>query len=522
MSKSKTFRFLKWLHKYLSLIALIFCLWMALSGIALNHPRLLEKFSFSNQVMPVNYQYQNWNRMSWRDSVFSRYHDNILYVGGKEGVWQSLDQGKSFAPLTAGFPAAAYEKDTFCLLLADHDGRETLFAGTRSGLFYLKGEQWHKIAHPILKTTPIIDLLQVEQQILAFTDSAAFKAEFNGEAPVFTALALPRATGSSTRTPLFRWLRKVHDGSIFGLPGRLLVDSVGLLLIFLSLSGLLIWYVSRRKRRRGKTILSGRIFAFNFRWHLRLGIFGALFIAVTTLSGAFAHPPLLLTIARLQVPTSLMPQAISANPWAEKIQRAAYLKSRKRLIIATKQGLFSGPLDGKRNFLRLPDTLPIHGMGALVFESLGQDKLLIGSFSGLYLWDTTDQIVMQLKAKAQGNTPDWGRPIMATGVAIYQGEPILAIDYESGLKPLRQRVKLVPAMPNRLREQGRISLWHALFELHNGRIFEQYIGPFYWFITPAGGLIFSLIILSGILLWLKRKVNGRQAHLSDGKTEVKG
>jgi hypothetical protein len=506
MPKAKTFRTLKWLHTYLSLAVLIYCLWMALSGIALNHPRLLEKFSFSNQVMPANYQYLNWNRMSWRDSAFSRYHDNLLYVGGKEGVWQSLDQGKSFIPLTSGFPTSAYGKDTFSLLLADHDGRETLFAGTRSGLFYLQKEQWLQVAHPILGRKPIIDLLQVKQHLLAFTDSAAFKAEIDGNAPVFTALPLPRTSSASPQTPLFRWLRKVHDGSIFGLPGRLLVDSVGLLLVFLSLSGLLIWYVSHRKKRRAKTVLSGRIFAFNFRWHLRLGIVGALFIAVTALSGAFAHPPLLLTIAKLQVPRSLMPQAIASNPWAEQIQRAAYLKSRERLIIATKQGLFSGPLDGKRDFLRLPDTLPIHGMGAQVFETIGQDKLLIGSFSGLYLWDTTNQIVMQLKAKAQSNTPDWGRPIMATGVAIYKGEPILAVDYESGLKPLRQRATLWPAMPNQLREQGRISLWHALFELHNGRIFEEYIGPFYWFITPAGGLVFSLIVLSGTLLWLKRKL----------------
>ena len=509
MSESRTFRSLKWLHKYLSLTLLLYCLWMALSGIALNHPQLLRNFSFSNRIMPANYQYQNWNRMSWRDSVFSRYHDNQLYVGGKEGVWQSLNQGKSFTPLSAGFPQSAYDKDTFSLLLADDNGRETLFAGTRSGLFYRRGEKWQPVKHPILGTEPVIDLLQIDQQILAFTDSAAFKARIDGQAPVFTKLPLPRATGSASQTPLFRWLRKIHDGSIFGLPGRLLVDGVGGLIIFLSLSGLIIWYVLYRKKRHKKSRLSGGIFAGNFRWHLRLGIIGALFIAITALSGAFAHPPLLLTIARLQVPSSLMPRDISNNPWAEQIQRAAYLKSRKRLIIATKQGLFSGPIDGTRDFLRLPDTVPIHGMGALVFKSLGPDKLLIGSFSGLYLWDTGNRIVMQLKAKARANTPDWGRPIMATGVAVYKNEPILAVDYESGLKPLRQRSELWPAMPNQLREEGRISLWNALFELHNGRIFEEYIGPFYWLITPFGGLSLSLISLSGCLLWLRRKIYRR-------------
>ncbi len=513
MPESRTFCSLKWLHKHLSLIAMVYFLWMGLSGIALNHPQLLRNFSFANRMMPANYQYQSWNRMSWRNSAFSRYHDNLFYVGGKEGVWRSPDQGKSFTPLTAGFPQSAYDKDTFCLLLADYNGREILFAGTRAGLFYLQDEKWRPVENPTLDNKPVIDLLQVDQQILAFTDSAAFKARIDNHAPVFTALPLPRADGSAEQTPLYRWLRKVHDGSIFGLPGRLLVDGVGGLIIFLSLSGLLVWHVIYRKKRHKKSRLSGSIFAVNYRWHLRLGIFGALFIAITALSGAFAHPPLLLTIARLQVPSSLMPRNISANPWAEQIQRAAYLKSRNRLIIATKQGLFSGPIDGTRDFLRLPDTVPIHGMGALVFESVGPDKLLIGSFSGLYLWDTNKRFVIQLKAKVPTGTPDWGRPIMATGVAVYKGVPILAVDYESGLKPLRQHTELWPAMPGQLRKEGRISLWHALFELHNGRIFEEYIGPFYWLITPAGGLGLTLIILSGCLLWLRRKISRSRQRL---------
>jgi len=193
-----------------------------------------------------------------------------------------------------------------------------------------------------------------------------------------------------------------------------------------------------------------------------------------------------LTIARLKTPASLIPQANTINPWQGQIQRAAYLESRNRLIIATKQGLFSGPIDGSRDFIKLPDTLPIHGMGALVFESLNASKLVIGSFSGLYLWDTKNKIVMEL--------------------LIENNKPLLAIDYESGLKLLQQRPETIPAMPNALREKSRISLWHALFELHNGRIFEEYIGPFYWLITPAGGISFLLILLSGCLIWFTRKI----------------
>ena len=505
MTKSRTFRTLKWLHKYLALVTLIYCLWMGFSGIALNHPQIIKKFSLTNQIMPANYQYFKWNRMSWRDATFSHYHHNTLYVGGKEGVWKSLNQGKSFTLLKDGFPTAAYEKDTFCILLARHDNKETLFAGTRSGLFYLANKHWQRITHPVLDAQPVLDLIQVDRKILAFTDSAAFTADSNDNPPIFTELALPRKLSRTSRMPLFRWLRKVHDGSIFGFKGRLFVDLIGCILIFLSLSGMIVWYVIFNKKRGRKPILTGKIFALNYRWHLRLGIISAIFIAITALSGAFAHPPLLLTIARLQTPASLQPQSNAINPWSEQIQRAAYLKSRKRLIIATRQGLFSGPIDGSREFIRLPDTLPIHGMGALVFESLNDSKLLIGSFSGLYLWDTSDRIVMELKAKPKVGSPDWGRPIMTSGVLVDNGEPVVAIDYESGLKPLKTRLQIAPTMPGILRSQSQISLWHALFELHNGRIFEEYIGPFYWLITPTGGILFCLILGSGGLLWIRRK-----------------
>ncbi|MEA1923732.1 MAG: PepSY-associated TM helix domain-containing protein [Pseudomonadota bacterium] len=493
------------LHKIIGLTALIFCIWMGLSGVLLNHPQLLKKQSLPNQVMPANYQYHNWNRMSWRDAVFSTHHDNILYVGGKEGVWQSLNQGKNFKPLVTGFPTAVYERDTFSLLLATDKEQETLYAGTKSGLFFRQNESWHKVDHPVLKEQVVVDLLQIDNRILAFTRSAAYQADIDNGPPIFTPLTLPRDLNEAPTVPLFRWLLKIHDGSIFGLPGRLFVDFLGLTLLFICLSGVLIWYVPWRKRRRKPTFFSGKIFAFNFRWHLKLGIVSSLFIAIIALSGALVRPPLLIAIVRLTIPASLMPGTDPDNPWADQIQRAAYLKEKKELIIASKQGLYSGPLDGTTPFTKIPEALPIHGMGAMVFEALDDHKLLIGSFSGLYLWDTSQQIIMQFKSKATRNSPDWGKPLMVTGAAVRQGQALLVADYNEGLKPLRRRLQLRLPMPDEIRSQSRISLWNALFELHNGRIFEQFIGPLYWLIIPLGGISLLIILFSGSLNWIRRK-----------------
>ncbi|HDS16442.1 MAG TPA: PepSY domain-containing protein [Proteobacteria bacterium] len=508
MKNSRYHNALKQIHKYLGLLVLLYGLWMALSGIALNHPEAIKNLSFSNRLMPDNYQYRNWNRMSWRCAQFSSFDDNLLLVGGKEGVWQSLDRGKSFTRLAGGFPAASYAKDTFSLLLANNGSKEILFAGTRSGLYYWQEQQWQKVDHPVLSQARVLDLLQVDNLILAFTDSLAFKAEISSEKLIFRSLPLPVEASIFQHLPLFRWLRKVHDGSILGFYGKLFADGIGLILIFLSLSGLVIWYTRQRKKLHKKTIFSGKFFFFNFHWHSNLGVVSALFISILIFSGAFSFPPLLVTIVRLATPACLLADKDADNPWREQILRAAYLESRKRLIIATKNGLFSGPLDGSREFIRLPDTVPIHGMGVQVFTNIGSEQLLLGSFSGLYLWDTSSNNVIHLKAGKQANVPDWGRAIMVTGVAIFKDRPVLAVDYESGIKPLNVNQEITPQMPALLAEQSRISLWHALFELHNGRIFEQFIGQFYWLITPLGWLAFFLITLSGVLLWLKKKING--------------
>lgn len=507
MKSSGFSKFLQRLHKIPGLLIVLYALWMAASGIFLNHPQMIKNLSFPNRMMPDNYQYRNWNRMSWRCAQFSTIDYNVLYVGGKQGVWRSFDQGRNFSPLTTGFPSASYEMDTFSLLLANDGKKETLLAGTRSGLYFLGEEKWQKVEHPVLGRTKVVDLIQVDDLIFAFTDSLAFTADISRKDFSFRPFDLSRHDSPTKAIPLFRWLRSVHDGSILGLPGRLLADFIGLIIIFLSLSGLIIWYTRKRKRRRQKTVFAGSWFSFNYRWHLKLGILSALSVLILVFSGAFSFPPLLVTIVRLVTPACLIADKNTENPWREQIQRVAYLKSRRRLIIATRNGLFSGPLDYRREFIRLPNIVPVHGMGVQVLTNVGDHKLLIGSFSGLYLWDTNNQMVIKLKAQKTVGIPDWGREIMVTGAAVFKDEAIWAADYENGIQTLRRHGNINPRMPEVIASESRISLWHALFELHNGRIFEQHIGPLYWLITPLGAGVFFIIVASGVLFWLGRKTS---------------
>ncbi|MEJ2544074.1 MAG: hypothetical protein P8Y99_08395, partial [Calditrichaceae bacterium] len=70
----------------------------------------------------------------------------------------------------------------------------------------------------------------------------------------------------------------------------------------------------------------------------------------------------------------------------------------------------------------------------------------------------------------------------------------LSLDYNSNKNRF--------VMPKELNRDYRMSLWNFMFELHNGRIFKDWIGGFYILIAPLGSLLFVLIILSGVYDWL--------------------
>ena len=60
--------------------------------------------------------------------------------------------------------------------------------------------------------------------------------------------------------------------------------------------------------------------------------------------------------------------------------------------------------------------------------------------------------------------------------------------------------------------QGPMSLWHYLFELHNGKLFRQWLGSFTWLLIPIGGGLLLLVLLSGTFdwLWHKQKIRPRR------------
>ena len=505
------FKISKVLHKYVGLVGLVYFVMMGVSGILLNHPDLLRPFSLPMRWMPPSYHYSDWNRMALREAVFSPTDPGTLFVGGKNGVWQSHDDGRSFRPMGRGFPTSAYDRETRCLLFDERGATAHLYAGTRTGLYRYDFDRahWERIAAGLPPNTEIVDLVRAGKKILVFTPTAGYKLTGLVEKPQFQMVPLVSATDPDRRIRLFRFLLKLHDGSVLGLPGRLLMDLMAMALIFLSLSAIYIWYIPWRARKLKQRRTRTHRLRFFYKYHLKFGIYTALFLIIFALTGMFVRPPLLLAIAGYSVPVALLDDDRTNGAWPSRITRATYLAEENTLLLATRDGFFAGPPDGSRPFTPYRIDVPVHGMGVNVLEPLAGQRLLIGSFSGVYVWNSNAQSATDVHGKPLFSRRSGPPGAMAAGAVVCRGEVRYWADYRRGLQSITdQRSSFT--MPHRMVTYSSISLWHFLFEIHNGRIFRDWMGTYVSLIVPFGSLVLVMTSLAGVYDWVYRKAKKRK------------
>ena len=348
-----------------------------------------------------------------------------------------------------------------------------------------------------------MDLVQRGNQILVWTSNGCYVLEGSGSAPVLNPVPLTSEASKKVNVPLTRLLLRLHDGSIFGLSGRLFVDILGLLLIFLCCSAIVIWFIPWKRKRSKKRNNGSRIFRILHGYHLKFGIWTAFFLVAIALTGMFIRPPLRQVISGFTVPTDWLGKARpAANGW-DNIARAIYQSKDDSLLVASRDGFFKGPADFSRPFERLRIKVPVGGMGVNVLENLSDGRILIGSFKGLYVWDPATGGVMDVGVDPR--TGGHARVVnRAIGAAVNQGELVLWADYRKGVKMIRPD-EPHPVMPPHIATNAGMSLWHFLFLVHNGSIFQQWVGKYTWLIVPMGGLVLLISAFCGAYDWLYRK-----------------
>lgn len=522
----------KEIHLYSSLFLSLFILWMSASGILLNHPGLISTLSLPLKVMPASYGFNKWNRYAFRDAVFINHLDagdqadnhfndvntiknagtslnkkELIFVCGKQGVWKSSNNGLSFQSANQGFPESAWLKDTLCLL---SDKQENLlYAGTRQGLWVydFTTDHWRKIEK--LDGNKIVSLIQNKRKIYAFTPSHCFVKDIS-TADTFQKMVLRSGENRPATMSMTHFMLSLHDGSLLGLPGKLLADFMAAVMILLTLSGFYLWIVLKNKKQfKGKKRVF-KLFLFCRRYHLKLGIWCAAFLIIIILAGTIIKPPFRQLIYKQIGSKISIPGMQADNPFKNQITRAVFLPDKNQVLLSTKQGFYIAHASLIRAFTKIKIPVKVSGMGVTVLKALPDNHLLVGSFAGCFLVDLdkmstknifdTSMVDNSITDKGQISTAN----PMVSGILMKEDKLIGLVDYRRGFQAIDNAGKsgvFFGDMPEDLLNESSISLWHGLFELHNARIFQTLFKQKTWLIIPVCGIMSLIIILSGCFNW---------------------
>lgn len=493
-------KFFKKYHKWIGLVASLFLIVFSISGIILNHRPLLSSVDIPRSWMPQEYQYKNWNNAALRSACEISPDSILLY--GNVGIWLSDSKLKTLEDFSTGFPSGIDNKKIF-KIFKDSKGR--VFAGSLFGLYKLSSitNQWNKITLPEVHNPRIVDILEKNNELFFLTRSEIIKSK---DLKTFQVQELPAYRGYDNKVGLFKTLWLIHSGEIYGTVGVILVDLMGLVMIFLTLTGLF-YFFNKKRIKRKKVKQPEKLKARNrwyLKWHNKVGWISLVFLLVTTTTGMFLRPPLLIPIVSSSVSKIPFTLLDTPNPWFDQLRRIHYNETKNRWIVATIKGVFYSDDDFKTALIPFRSQVPISVMGVNVFEELNQDEFLIGSFEGLFLWNSESGFIYDyIERKPYVAPARKGPPIGKFMIAGYfkdsQNQELI-FDYNRGLITKSSLAQ----MSEELIDLSPISLWNTAVEYHTGRIYKIFFGASYILVVPLVGLMGVFILISGLIVWWKR------------------
>ena len=515
MEKKKALKLFRKLHKWPGVIIAFLAILFALSGIVLNHRTIFSGVNVNRNLMPPGYQYENWNLAAVRGGL-PLDGNHFLYYGNI-GVWEKTNN--SIRDFNQGFPHGIDKRKIYAMALFHH---QTLFAATHFGLYKrsLRKDHWTNVPLPLINQR-LTDLIVKEDTLVVLSRNYLVKSVDGNE---FNTYQLPTPVNYVHKTGLFNTLWELHSGELFGLAGKLFVDLIGLVVILLSVTGLLHFFFPkiakrRKKKQKSNTKLSATR-KLNLRWHNVVGYAAIVFLLINTTAGMFLRPPLLIPIAYTKVGMIPGTHLDNTNPWFDKLRRVSWNADQNRYLISTSDGFYWADPSLNKPLTKLKYQPPVSVMGCNVLEQTSPTKYLIGSFSGLFAWDTKSGMVLNAYTD-KPPVEKAGPPIsdhMITGDFNYKGQKYV-FDYNTGMQSPRGIQTW--EMPQKLLQKSPISLWSVALEVHTGRIFEFLVGPFYILYVPLAGLCLIMVLVSGFLLWWKAYRKTKKTPFKYGSAQQK-
>ncbi len=494
--------FLRKYHKWIGLIAGVFFVLYSISGIILNHRELLATVDISRNLMPSNYEFKNWN-LSGVKTTEKISNDSIL-IYGNVGIWLTDSSFSFFRELNEGIPSGIDNRKT-CVVRYLKD-RHQLFAGTLFGFYRFDFDKgmWHKVSLPVHEKR-VVDLTYKDDTLFVLTRSHLL---FSTDMESFKVKNIPPPEGYDNKIGLFKTLWVIHSGEIYGNAGKIIVDIIALIFIFLTITGILVFFKKRRLQRNNlnKTRLQKlkNSFVWNLKWHNKIGWMTAVLLLITASTGIFLRPPFLIPIANAKVSKIPFTELDTDNPWFDNLRKIYYDKQTGNFIIFTPDNVYFSKDNFKSPLKEFYYKPPFSVMGITYFERYDSASFLVGSFEGLYLWNPSNGFVYDYIDKKPYVPPkSKSRPIGKYLVAGFTkdfsgGETVF--EYNNGAFTISGN-KSFPELPENVKKAYRASLWFYALEVHTGRIFQFILGDFYILIVPLVGLSAIYIIISGVWIW---------------------
>jgi len=504
----KQVKFFKKYHKWLSIFFTVFILLFVVSGIILNHRDLLSSYDVDRSLLLERYEYKNWNSAAVKSYVKLTGDSALIY--GNIGIFLTPDNFKTFIDFNQGFPKGT-DNHKIEVVLRSNNGN--LYAGTLFGLYYFDKENnlWVKIKLPIHEER-IVGLLSKNDSLYVMSRSHLLVSEDFPCDLSFSEIKLPPAEDFDNKISLFKTLWVIHSGEIYGITGKLIVDFVGLVFAFLTITGIILWLtpktIKKRKRKNKNFKTHTQTKRWTLRWHNKIGYWLILVLMLTTVTGMFLRPPLLIPIADARVGKIPFTELDTPNPWFDQLRKIYYDEDFNRFIIIAAEGVYYSDDNFQSTIKRYEKQPVLSVMGVNVFEFREKGVYLVGSFSGLFLWNSiTGDVYDYIEKKPYEPPKAMGPPIGAYSVTGYV-QTFDSLEYffefDKGAIALSD-IEFTP-MPEKIRTQP-MSLWNVALEVHTGRYYRFMFGKLYILFIPVAGFSMLFILISGFIVYWKRYRN---------------
>lgn len=535
-------------HRWLGLVLSVFMLVFCVSGIILNHREVFSGCEVSRKWLPASYYIKNFNngvvkgtvvKKSAAHSLSSENCDSVL-VYGCAGVFLTDSRLSTWQDFNAGLPESIDERNVRHVVKAK-DGSLWCAALRDVYRYDENSHRWKKVELPGNEERIMdVALAKDSMTVVALTRSRVFTivpfvqygeivkiGKSSSETYRVESKIIPAPKKYEPKTTLFKLVWHLHSGEFFGLPGKLVVDAIALVLIVLSITGILLFILPYGIRRAKKLAAKARMkrlgkqFAWNMKWHNKIGyvtIVLTLWIAIT---GMCLRPPLMVPLV-----LSKLPQAVGedGNVWQDKLRAIRWDAVQGDWLVSTSEGF----LRVDEDFSQAPKMLPddecpkLSPMGVTVFESDGKGGWIVGSFRGIYRWNPVNHSLNQILDYFTGKPSEETSmiPISDNLVCGYSedflgGKP-LVFDFAKGVEDAKgQAVALCNDEPKKSRneesmsdlicETAPMSLWNVALELHVGRCYSPFLGPLSDLFVFLSGLLITLVLLSGYIISHRRR-----------------